>query len=298
MNGVRAALAQIAPKLGEPGANLDLHREWAARATDEGAQLICFPELSLTGYQLLDQVPELAVEASDPLLASLAEASRQIDIVAGFVELGEGYRYYNSVGYFTGGALCHVHRKLYLPTYGMFQEGRDFAAGNRVRAFESSFGPAGMLICEDLWHGSVPWLLAQQGAEILIVPSNSPTRGTRPNEGITSVGVWRSLLEVTAQFQTCWVLYVNRVGSEDGLIFGGASMAIDPFGVCVASAPALEEALTIVELDASTLRRARTAYPLLRDERLDLVDREIGRIRQLRYDLPAGDDSTDEDPVT
>ncbi|MDH3627966.1 MAG: hypothetical protein OEV00_02900 [Acidobacteriota bacterium] len=286
MDGVRAALAQIAPKLGDIDANLDLHLEWVAKAADQGARLICFPELSLTGYHLLDQVPEVALPTDHPTLKRLADASRRIDIVAGFVEQGAGYKFFNSAGYFSGGELCHLHRKLYLPTYGMFQEGREFAEGQQVRHFDGPIGPTGLLICEDLWHGSVPWILAQQGAEILIVPSNSPTRGAKPDRGVTSVDVWGSLLGVTAQFQTCWVIFVNRVGSEDGLIFGGGSMAVNPFGVRVASAPALEESLTMVDIDAGSVRRARTAYPLLRDERLDLADREIQRIRRLRYDLP------------
>ena len=135
------------------------------------------------------------------------------------------------------GRLVHVHRKLYLPTYGLFDEGRDVGAGDALRAFENGFGRAGILICEDAWHPTTAWLLAQQGAEVLFVLGNGPTRGAREGRGITSLNVWRDLLRVTAQFQTSWVVYVNRVGVEDGLSFGGGSAVVDPFGRVTAESP-------------------------------------------------------------
>jgi len=165
---------------------------------------------------------------------------------------------------------------------------------SRVRAFDAPFGRAGMLICEDCWHPACAWILAQQGMDVLLVASNGPTRGARPGRGITSLSVWQDLLRVTARLETAFVVYVNRVGYEDGLNFGGGSTAIDPFGRVLATLPALEPALEVVDLDAGVLRRARIAYPLLRDENLELAAREIDRIRQLRYDLPAG---TREDPA-
>lgn len=286
MRDLRVALGQISPKLGDLESNLSLHLDRAGRAEQAGARLVVFPELSLTGYLLRDQVPEVALPASHKLLSRLARASRSIDILAGFVEEGPGHRFYNAAGYFSKGRLAHVHRKIYLPTYGMFQEGRDFAPGERLRSFDAPWGRCGVLICEDLWHLTCAWLLAHQGVEVITVLSNGPTRGARPGRKITSVGVWRGLLETTAQFQTAYMVYVNRVGCEDGLMFGGGSMVVDPFGRVVEEMPPLEEGLTVVELTDEVLRRARTAYPLLRDERLELVYRELGRIRAERYDLP------------
>jgi len=168
----------------------------------------------------------------------------------------------------------------------MFQEGREFAAGEVLRAFDTTRGPAGMLICEDLWHATSSWLLSQQGAEVVIAIGNGPTRGTRPGAGITSIGVWRDLLRTNAQFHTSFFVFVNRVGCEDGLSFGGGSMVADPFGRIVAELPALDEALITVDLPAETLRRARATYPLLRDTNLDLVHRELDRLRRRRYELP------------
>jgi len=289
MHRFRVALAQIDPGLGDVPANLDLHLETARRARERGADLVVFPELSLTGYVLRDQVPEVALGPEAPELRALLEASREIDLVVGFVEETEEHLFHNAAAYLSAGRLVHTHRKVYLPTYGMFDEGRDFAAGERLRAFSTRHGEAGLLLCEDAWHATSAWLLAQQGAVILLVISSGPTRGARPGQQITSVGVWKGLLETTARFQTAFVVYVNRVGCEDGLTFGGGSLVLDPFGRTVVSLPALDPELATADLDPEVLRRARTAYPLVRDSDLELVGREVERLRRLRYDLPDGE---------
>lgn len=286
MRNIRVALGQITPRLGDFDHNLQLHLETVERGRAAGADLIVFPELSLTGYLLQDQVSELAIPVDHPSLAPLIRASAKLDIVAGLVEDSDEHRFYNAAACFSGGRLVHVHRKVYLPNYGMFQEARDFAAGGRIRRFDTERAACGLLICEDLWHPTSAWLLAQSGAELILVPSNGPTRGTAPDRQITSIGVWRTLLQVTAQFQTAFIVYVNRTGCEDGLTFGGGSMVVDPFGRVIEELPPLEAGLAVAQLDPEVLRRARTAYPLLRDERLELVRREIEHIRARRYDLP------------
>ena len=286
MNDLRVALAQIAPKLGDQEANLDLHLRFVDRACGEEAGLVVFPELSLTGYHLLDQVPDLAVRPGEGPFPDLLRASRAIDIVVGFVEEGPGHRFYNAAAYLSMGEVRHVHRKLFLPTYGMFQEGREFAQGERLRGFDSPHAPCGLLICEDLWHPPCPWLLAQDGVELLLSLSNGPTRGAGPDGRIAGLAAWNDLLRVIARFHTLFAVHVNRVGCEDGLTFGGGSLVVDPWGAVVAEAPVLEEALVTVDLEAEAVRRARTVYPLLRDENLELVYRELGRIRGQRYDLP------------
>ena len=286
MRNVRVALAQIAPKLGEVVSNLELHAAAARDARRRGADIVVFPELSLTGYLLHDQVPEVAVGTDGREFRALARLSRNIDLVVGFVEETAGHLYHNATAYLSRGRLLHVHRKVYLPTYGLFEEGRDFARGDRLRSFDAPAGRVGMLICEDCWHPTCAWLLAQQGMDVLFALSSGPTRGARPGRGITSIAVWQDLVRATAQFETCFVVYVNRVGYEDGLNFGGGSLAVDPFGRVLAALPALEPALEVVDLRAEILRRARISYPLLRDEDLELTSRELERIRRLRYDLP------------
>jgi predicted amidohydrolase len=289
MQTVRVALAQIAPKLGDLQANIGMHLEQLSRGRREGAGLVVFPELSLTGYLLKDQTPEIARTLDSPDLRPLLDATHEIDALVGMVEEGQGHRYFNSAVYLSRGKVVHTHRKLHLPTYGMFDEGRDFAAGNRLRVVDLPFGRIGVLICEDVWHSPNAWLLAQDGAEVLFVLGSGPTRGARQETGVTSVPVWHDLLRTTAQFQTAQVVYVNRVGYEDGLNFGGGSIAIDPFGREIGFLPALKEGWMVVELEGEVLRRARTAYPLLRDARLELVYREMGRIRAERFGLPEPD---------
>ncbi|HEX4822830.1 MAG TPA: nitrilase-related carbon-nitrogen hydrolase [Candidatus Polarisedimenticolaceae bacterium] len=286
MQTVRVALAQIAPKLGQIAPNLDTHEETIAKARREKAAVVVFPELSMTGYLLRDQVQDVALTLKSPAFRRLVRASRGIDVIAGFVEEAAGHTFHNAAAYLSKGRVVHVHRKVYLPTYGMFDEGRDFAAGEVVRAFPTSHGTSGILICEDAWHPTSSWILAQDGAEILFVLSSGPTRGTKPKRGITSVEVWHDLLRATAQFQTSYVVYVNRVGFEDGLNFGGGSVAIDPFGREVAGLAGLTPGLTVAELDAEALRRARTVYPLLRDEKIELVHRETLRLREKKFLLP------------
>ncbi|RMG87204.1 MAG: acyltransferase, partial [Chloroflexi bacterium] len=153
-------LAQIYPKLGDVAANLDKHLEYIDRAAEQGVQLLVFPELSLTGYQVQDLVPEVAIrtEKDHPVYKRLLDASQRMDLVIGFVHEDERRRFYIANMYLSGGELLHIHHKIYLPTYAMFDEGRFFAAGDGVRAFNTRFGRVGMLICEDFWHMSPAYL--------------------------------------------------------------------------------------------------------------------------------------------
>ena len=149
------ALAQLAPKLGNFSDNIEAHLRWVEKARTAGANLVVFPELSLTGYILQDLVPDIAVPLPDATrLQPLLDACRGIDCVFGFVEVSSNFNYYNAAAYVSDGKILHVHRKLYLPTYGMFDEMRFFAMGENLRTFQTQFGELGLLICEDLWHPS------------------------------------------------------------------------------------------------------------------------------------------------
>jgi predicted amidohydrolase len=194
------------------------------------------------------------------------------------VEESEGHRYYNSAVYLEDGRVRHLHRKVYLPTYGMFEEGRYFAAGDRLGAFRTRLGRMGLLVCEDLWHPSSALILAQDGADHILVLSNGPTHAMAGSHGPQNQETWRDLVKVTAQMQTVFVALANRVGVEDGIHFGGASQIIDPLGRIVAQGRPLLEELIVCDLDRATLRRARTFFPLLRDERLPLLSREVQRL--------------------
>jgi len=255
---MRVALAQVAPVLGNTEANLRMHREAAREAAAAGADLIVFPELSLTGYLLQDLVPKLALSPGrSPEVHELCRLSRRIAIAFGLVEESEDHRFYNSGLFLAGGRILHRHRKVYLPTYGMFDEGRDFAAGDRFSAFDTPLGRFGILICEDAWHPSATYILARDGADYLLVLSSGPSRGVGSGRELARITDWVELCRVTARFQTLFVRYVNRVGVEDGLHFSGGSFVADPFGELGRRAPALKERIHVVSLPRGAPRRAR-----------------------------------------
>jgi predicted amidohydrolase len=282
MRHFRLAVAQIAPTLGDLEKNLTLHEKMARQAIEQSANLLVFPELSLTGYFLKDQVPSVALRADSPLLQRFRELSLRVAMVLGFVEEAPDHRFYNAAAYLEGGEIRHIHRKVYLPTYGIFDEARYLAAGDRVRAFDTPLGRMAILICEDLWHPAVPAIAAWDGAEILICPSASPGRGLGQAEPFQNATTWERTLRTCGDLLTSYVVYANRVGYEDGACFWGGSEVVTPGGEPLAKARYLEEDFLLAEMDPGGLRRARVANPLLRDERMELTLRELSRIIQAR----------------
>jgi len=271
-------LAQISPRLGDVQANLGKHLEFVERAAGQGVQLLVFPELSLTGYMLQDLVHEVACLPGDPLFVPLLEASHKLDLIVGFAERDVRGRLFTAGVYLAQGRIVHVHRKVYLPTYGMFDEGRDFDWGEEVRAFDTRFGRAGLLICEDFWHASPPYLLWLDRADLLLLTSASPGRGMDHRGKLGSSRFVELVNQAYANLFGCFVVHVNRVGFEDGVNFWGGSTVFGPDGELIAQAPYFEEALLVTTLDLSALRRARARLPLLRDERPELTRRELERI--------------------
>lgn len=273
-------LAQIKTKLGDVAANLEKHLEYAERAAVQGVELLCFPELSLTGYVLQDLAPTVAHRAApdDPVFARLLDASRKIDLVVGFVDEDRRHRFFIAAAYLSQGQVVHVHHKVYLPTYGMFDEGRFFAWGDSVQAFDTRWGRAGMLICEDFWHASPPYLLWLDGADLMLFCSASPGRGLDDTDKLGSARWVEHVNQAYASIFTNFVAHTNRAGFEDGLNFWGGSTVFDPNGDPVVHAPYFDEALTVVTLDLGQLHRTRARLPLLRDERTALVMREMQRI--------------------
>jgi predicted amidohydrolase len=274
------ALAQISTKLGDVEANLEKHFYYIDQARAKKADLLVFPELSLTGYVLQDLVASVAHRPmeDDPVFKHLLKASQDLDLVIGFVDEDSRHRFYIASAYLSGGKVLHVHHKVYLPTYGLFDEGRFFAWGDAVCSFDTRFGRVGMLICEDFWHVSPPYLLWLDGADIMLFSSASPGRGLTDREKLESARWVERVNKAYASMFTSFVAHSNRVGFEDGLHFWGGATIVDPNGELLAQGPYFEEALTIAELDLNQLRRTRARLPLLRDERTGLVQNELGRI--------------------
>jgi predicted amidohydrolase len=271
-------LAQIAPRLGDVAGNLQRHLATAAEAAAQGVDLLIFPELSLTGYALGERAFDVAIRAdgSDPVFAALLAASRDLDMVVSFVEEDARGRIFIAAAYLSGGQLAHRHRKIYLPTYGLFDEARIYAHGDTARAFDTRFGRVGLLICEDFWHVSLPYLLWQDGADVLILISASVEHGL----GATTSTADRVLAinRAYALLFTDFVIHVNRAGEEAVGCYWGGSTVYGPDAALRVEGPRDEPALVVATLDTGDLRQARRDLPLLRDERADLTARELSRI--------------------
>jgi len=281
---LRVAMAQIAPVLAHRERNVALHLVQIDAARRQQADLVIFPELSLTGYFVRDMVADVAIGRDAPEIRSLVEAAGPAALVAGFVEESSQHRFYNAALFAEEGRVVHVHRKVYLPTYGLFDEQRYFAAGERIEAFHTvRFGRVGLLICEDFWHLSAAAIMQAEEVDVLVCVANSPARGVQGDKIRTAVA-YDSMARTFAQLLGAVVIVVNRVGFEDGLCFWGGSRIAGPDGSILAEAPMLDEGLTIGTIDLAELRRQRLITPLARDERLLLTIEELKRIKRRRYE--------------
>jgi predicted amidohydrolase len=292
---LRIALAQVAPRLGDLDANLARHHELIGEARAGGAGLVVFPELGLTGYLLQDLAAEVAMRLDDPRLTALAAATAGLSAVVSFVEESGDHRLFIAAALLEDGEVRHVHRKIHLPTYGLFDERRFFAAGDMIRAVPSTLGVGvGLAVCEDFWHLATPQLLAMDGAQILVNVSSSPGRDLAMSHeaGLGTAGSWRGLMRTYAQLTTSFVVFCNRVGVDESLSFWGGSEVIGPTGAQVFGAPMFDEGLFMVDIDLADVRRERIGLPLLRDERPELVAREWRRMIAERAGL--ADDATAE----
>jgi predicted amidohydrolase len=276
---VRIALAQVSSRLGEVRKNLDLHLETIAKARRSRARLVVFPELSLTGYTLMDLVPDVALDpARHPVFQKLAAASRMIDVVLGFVEEGRKGLFYNSAAYLSRGRIVHVHRKVFLPTAGMFEEAKFFARGRSFRTFATSFGKAGLLICRDFHHYGASYLHLAGGADLIIVISAAPGRGLGARGAFGSSRMWELMGEAISFFSTAFVVYCNRAGFEDGKAFAGGSFIFGPSGRRLVRGPEAEEELILADLALDDIRAARKKWTFMRDDRPEVVLRSLQRI--------------------
>jgi NAD+ synthetase len=262
-------LAQFKPKKADVAANLSRVREVVSEHAG-AVDLLVFPETSLTGYFLEGGVAEAAHSATDITKGLGPPPEEAPDVVLGFFERHRR-RLYNSVVYLTPGErgfeVTHVHRKMFLPTYGVFDEARFVEAGKSVRAFDTRFGRVGLLICEEMWHSLPPTILAVGGAELIIAVSASPARDFTPGgEGLPhNLSRWEALAPATALEHGVFVVVSQLVGSEGGKVFPGGSIAVAPDGTVLARGPLFEAGVTVAQLDSAALDRARVASPLLAD---------------------------------
>ena len=276
----RIALAQVAPRLGDVEANLELVADRLRAAATDGARLTVFPELALTGYLLQDLVPDVALRADDRRLLALSAEAPEMLVAIGFVEETDDHRYANSAVVLRDGSVLGVHRKVYLPTYGLFDEGRFTSEGDRIRTFDVAkpIGRIGLSVCEDFWHPSLPMLQAHDGAGLLVNIAAGPSRAPGSAAGMAAIAGWHKMQDTYALLGTVAVAFCNRVGNEEGLTFWGGSRVLGPDGSTLAEAPLWDEALVVGTLETDDVRMQRYALPLLADERLELTRRELDRI--------------------
>jgi NAD+ synthase (glutamine-hydrolysing) len=291
---ITIALAQFQPRKGDYASNLARIGELLAQAVslDPQPQLVCFPETALSGYFLEGGVRELAVTAGR-LAADLHRVygdGPPVDVCVGFYEVWRN-KLYNSALYVSLGETMplvrHVHRKVFLPTYGLFDEERFVERGHDFRAFDTRWGRAAILVCEDAWHSLSGTIAALDGAQLIIVPSAPPARGAWPKTdqvpGPASVSRWERLTRDMADEHGVFIALANLVGSEAGKQFPGCAMLAGPKGEVRARGPLWEEAIVTATIDLADVTRARADMPLIAD-----LETMMPHLRDTLANLDAG----------
>lgn len=278
---VNLTIVQFQPRKGDYAGNLKrLEQLFGSLVNvDSRPHVVAFSETVLTGYFVEGGVREVAMPvtkfAADLNRAFRTHCSGQVDVVAGFYELHEN-TYFNSAIYATLGGdepvIAHIHRKLFLPTYGLFDEERFVEHGLSVRAFDTRWGRAAILICEDAWHALTATAAALDGAQVIFVPSASPARGVWPQpdeeiRGPASTHRWERLARDRAEEHGVFFALIQLTGNEGGKAFPGGSVIAGPDGAIRARAPLWDEASIAVTLDLGDITRARASSPLLADLR-------------------------------
>ncbi len=275
LESVRIALVQLAPVLGSREANLERHAAIAGELAKRGIHLILFPELSLTGYFLKDLVPDVACSLAPQHWKELQEACGSSTVIAGGVYETAEHIFTNAAFAVTADDVQVIHEKVFLPTYGLFDELRYFGRGTgfRSRMIDLDAKPfqqwkMGTVICEDMWHLRSISLLADQGVDCFLGLSSSPARGIQARKSLGSEQSYDAMTRTYAQLTTAYFAYCNRVGYEDGVAFWGGSRLVLPDGSLAGEPAGRGEEIHTYALSHRAIRRARIATPLLRDERI------------------------------
>jgi predicted amidohydrolase len=298
------ALVQFAPRKGDVDANVELVGEALASLAQQREpfpDVVIFPETSLSGYFVEGGAREVAMPAKEALArlnrvaaTACGKQHKPFDVVAGFYEESGG-KLYNSALYATLGsspAVTHVHRKMFLPTYGVFDEERFVSRGRTIETFDSRCGRAAILICEDACHSLSMTVAALRGAEIVFIPSASPGRGLNDAEP-ANVRMWRDISRVAASEFGVFIAYAGLLGFEGGKGFTGSSRLVGPFGDLRAEAPFDTPAIVRAAIGLEDVAAARAALPMLGDlesnlsELVDMLDAELSRPLRVKTPIRA-----------
>jgi len=276
---MKVGLVQISSCLGDVQKNINTHLNFIEKAKKKNVDLLIFPELSLTGYSLKDLTQDVAINPTDSdIIDRLKAQSHGISIVFGFVEEKRRGLFFNSSAFISEEKIIHIHRKVFLPTYGMFEEGKLFSSGNNFQTFITPYGPAGMMICYDFLHYGASYLLFVGGSEIILIISAAPGRGLTNRESFASSHMWELMGEAISRFSSSFVIYCNRVGFEEGISFAGGSFIYNPAGKLIAKAPYIDENFLIHEINLDEIRSTRKKMPYKRDEKAEIILEALKRI--------------------
>lgn len=273
---LRVAAGQIDPTEQDIDENLSKHFDVIDEAKAQGVELLVFPELSLTGYQLRSRTPDLAITADDERLISIAERAGDMTVIAGFVEESYAAQFHNSAAALRRGEVQFIHRKLNLATYGNLEEAKYFARGRYVDVYvhEPPWTTA-IFICADSWNPGLIHLAGLYGATLLAIPIAS----SREAVGLdfSNPDGWDTALSFYGMLYGMPIVMANHCGSRDGETYWGGSRVVDPHGKTLAIGGEGEE-LVVADIDYDTVRQARFQLPTVRDSNLDLIHREIERL--------------------
>lgn len=285
----QVALIQFQPDKGNLSGNLQKIATCIKEAVAAGADLVLFPESAVSGYILEGGVDELCVspqELVDRLTPELGHLSKPVDIVIGFYEKTQS-RPCNSAIYLQIDGeqviIAHVYRKLFLPTYGVFDEGRFQQEGNELGIVETRFGKVGLLICEDVWHSVMGSILAAAGADMILVLTATPTRGLS-QEKPSNVIRYERMLKSLAEEHGMFVAMAMLVGFEGGKGLSGGSLVYSPFGDILVQAEGFGEQIVMGEFDSEDVRHARALTPL----HSDLLERWEDVVRLAQGQIQSG----------
>ncbi len=278
---MKIAAAQISSVLGNLEKNIQHHLRYCDEAIKNKTDMIVFPELSLTGYSLKDINFTIAVNiAKTKLLDKLKEKSKKISIICGLAEEDDNFAIYNSGILISDGEIKFSHRKIYPPTYGLFEEFRYFSRGNECRAHDTKFGKIGLLVCEDLWHLSLPYTVAMDGAQIITGIASSPTRLSVNTDKFKNYEINSEHHRTYARILSTYFVFSNRVGFEDGINFWGGSEIVDPFGNVLSAAKLFDEDMIYADINFEEVKRARHQARHFLDEDIDLTVKNLLKIRK------------------
>jgi len=278
---MKVAVAQVTSVIGDLEKNIKHHLKSCDEAIKNNAELIVFPELSLTGYSLKDLNFVISLELKKTgLLDELKLKSKKISIICGLVEEDDSFAIYNSGVFISDGEIRFTHRKVYPPTYGLFEEFRYFSRGTECKAHETKFGKIGLLVCEDMWHLSLPYTVTMDGAQIIVGIAASPTRLAVNYDKFKNYEINSEQHRAYARILSSYFIFSNKVGFEDGINFWGGSEIVDPFGNVIAAARLFEEDIIYAHINFEEVRRARHQARHFLDEDLDLTIKNLKKIQK------------------